>query len=314
MTTGDSQPQTSAGTMDWIIMLLSSLFFSTNIVFGRGLGDDVDPFVLAFIRWTCACLILMPFIYRERDAVFEFIRMRTGLWLLMGFLGMWICGAIVYWSLHFTTASNATLIYTTSSLFIILIERLFRGRHVGLREVSGIFIAFFGIAIIVLRGELLELTAFNFNPGDFGILLAAFSWALYSILQRSVNKTSLSNLASFGLMAASGSLLLLPFAAFQAANGAALPHSFDDTWRIAGIVVFSSLLAFSCYQHAVRVFGASFAGIFFYLSPPLSIVLAVVFLKEQFETYHAFGIAFTMTGVILATIPFGTIRSRWKGY
>lgn len=310
----NDQRQTVSMPMDWVIMLLSSLFFSTNIVFGRGLGDDVDPFILAFIRWTCAFLILTPFIYREKTAVFKFIKTRTRLWLIMGFLGMWICGAIVYWSLRYTTASNATLIYTTSSLFIILIERFLRGRPIGSREILGIVIAFIGITIIVLRGNVSSLSSFRFNPGDIGILIAAFSWAVYSILQKSANDSTLSNLASFGMMAAAGSLLLFPFALFQAAMGGALPHSFDDTWRIGGIVVFSSLLAFSCYQHAVRVFGASFAGIFFYLSPPISIVLAVVFLKEQFETYHAFGIGFTMTGVILATIPLGTIRSRWKVY
>ena len=307
----NDQKRTST-PFDWVIMLLSSLFFSTNIVFGRGLGNDVDPFILAFLRWSCAFLILLPFMVKERTSVLNFIQKRTRLWLMMGFLGMWICGAVVYWSLRFTTASNATLIYTTSSLFIILIERFFRGRLIGMREILGIIIAFFGITIIVLRGNIQSLSTFTFNPGDLGILLAAFSWALYSILQKSANDGSLSNLASFGMMTASGSLLLLPFAVFQAATGGALPHGFDDTWRIAGIVIFSSLLAFSFYQHAVRVFGASFAGIFFYLSPPLSIVLAVLFLNEQFETYHAFGIAFTMTGVILATIPKSIFKRQSK--
>ena len=310
MPNNDQKPVSTP--IDWVIMLLSSLFFSTNIVFGRGLGNDVDPFILAFIRWTCAFINLLPFIYREKDAVLDFIRNRTRLWLTMGFLGMWICGAIVYWSLRFTTASNATLIYTTSSLFIILIERFFRGRRIGKREVFGIVIAFFGITIIVLRGNFQSLSTFRFNPGDIGILVAAFSWALYSVLQKSANDSSLSNLASFGMMTAAGSLLLFPFALFQAVTGGALPHSFDDAWRIGGIVIFSSLLAFSFYQHAVRVFGASFAGIFFYLSPPLSIVLAVFFLNERFEAYHALGIVFTMTGVILATIPLNVLKVRLK--
>jgi len=308
----DNDQKSVSAPIDWVIMLLSSLFFSTNVVFGRGLGDDVDPFILAFIRWTSAFLILSPFMYREKSAVLDFIRNRTRLWLIMGFLGMWICGAVVYWALHYTTASNATLIYTTSSLFIILIERFFRGRHIGTREIVGIIISFLGITIIVLRGNLQSLAELRFNPGDLGILVAAFSWALYSILQKSANDGSLSNLASFGMMTAAGSLLLLPFALFQAVHGAALPHSFDDAWRISGIVIFSSLLAFSFYQHAVRVFGASFAGIFFYLSPPLSIVLAVLFLNERFETYHALGIVFTMTGVILATLPLNVLKFRFK--
>ena len=40
-------------------------------------------------------------------------------------------------------------------------------------------------------------------------------------------------------------------------------------------------------------------------SPPVSIVMAVVFLGESFETYHALGIVLVTGGVVLATAPIG---------
>ena len=47
---------------------------------------------------------------------------------LLGFLGMWICGALVYLALRYTTATNATLIYTTSSVMILLLDWALRDR------------------------------------------------------------------------------------------------------------------------------------------------------------------------------------------
>ena len=44
---------------------------------------------------------------------------RAGQIALLGFLGMFVCGGIVYLALHHTTAANATLIYTASNVMIL---------------------------------------------------------------------------------------------------------------------------------------------------------------------------------------------------
>ncbi len=291
-------------------MFAAPVFFASNLVFGRGIAQDVAPFILAFVRWTATSLLLLPFVLHEKNACIAFVRTRPGLWLLLGFSGMWICGAGVYWSLSYTTASNATLIYTTSSLFILLIERVIRKRTARLRELAGMGVAFTGVSVIVLRGDWQALASFRWNPGDIGILLAAISWALYSVLQKNAALGKLSTLAVFGLMSMAGSLLLFPFAAGEVILDRAMPDTASDWLKIAGIVVFSSVLAFSCFQHGIRVLGAPVAGVFLYLMPPFSILFASLFLGESLESFHLAGIVLVMGGVILAT--FQTSVLRWR--
>ena len=298
-------PPPAARPIDWLIFVLAAVFFASNIVFGRGISADVAPFITAFLRWSGAALLLLPFVFADRRACFIFLRQHPLLWLLLGFLGMGVCGGGVYWSLQFTTASNATLIYTTSSLFIIILEWMFRGRAIGLREMAGMGIAFIGIAVIVLKGEWQAALHFRFNPGDFGILAAAIAWAAYSLLLRHKAVTSMAPLASFGMVGLAGALVLAPFALIEFINGGARPDTADDWVRIAAIIVFASLAAFASFQHAVRVFGPSLAGVALYLMPPFSIVMAAMFLGERFESYHAAGIALVMGGVVLATAPIG---------
>jgi drug/metabolite transporter (DMT)-like permease len=220
-----------------------------------------------------------------------------------GFLGMWICGGAIYLALQWTTATNGTLIYTSSPVLILLLEALLRGRAIGVREGIGAVLAFTGIVVIVLRGDPAALFTLDFNVGDLIIFAGAVAWAVYSILYREPGIQKLSTMALLALAAAAGCVLLFPAALVEWILGARLPVT-PQTWGgVAGIVIFSSLLAFLSFQFGIRRLGASVAGVFMYLLPPYGVILAVVFLGEPFEGFHMAGIALVMSGVILATFP-----------
>lgn len=308
-------PDTNTGRarLAWVVMLLAPLFFSSNLVFGRSAVEEVSPFMLAFLRWLAVALALSPIMIKEVEAVRGVLRGNWPLLLMLAFLGMWLCGGGVYFGLQRTTATNGTLIYTTSPVIILLLEAAFRGRRIGLREAAGSLVALLGVATIVLRGEPAALLSLNFNGGDLIFVAAAVAWAVYSILYRSPDLQRLSNAALLGVLAAMGALLLLPAATVEWAGDAALPASAGAWGGIAGIVVFASLLAFSSFQFGLRRFGASLTGVFMYLMPPYGVLLAVLFLGERLEPFHAAGIALVMGGVILATFPVAWLRERLRG-
>lgn len=293
-----------------LVMLVTPLFFSTNLIFGRGVVDEVAPFTLAFLRWAAVAVALSPFLFRERGVAADVLGANRALVVLLGFLGMWICGALVYLALDMTTATNGTLIYTTSPVIILLIEAIFRGRRIGRREAVGSAIAFLGVAVIVLRGDIEALLTLDVNAGDLLFVGSAIAWAVYSILYRSPRLASLSNLALFSAVAAAGALTLLPFALAEYMFGQPMPATASAWGSIAGIVVFASLLAFSGFQYGVRQLGPAAAGVFMYLLPPYGVFLAVAFLGETFHPFHAAGIALVMGGIVLATAPRGLFRQK----
>lgn len=292
----------SADLLPFAVMLVAPLFFSSNLIFGRLVIPEVAPFTLAFLRWGLAALALAPWVLASRGAARAYVAANTGLWLLLGFLGMWICGGVVYFALGHTSATNGTLIYTTSPLIILIFERLFFGRRIAWREFAGIVIGFAGVAVIVLRGSLSALATMSFNVGDLLFVLSAIAWALYSVLLRSRPAAGLDNLAFFGLIAGAGTLLLAPVAAGEFLLGAPMPETAQAWTGIGGIVAFSSLLAFGGFQYGVARLGAATAGIFMYLMPPYGVGLAVFVLGEPFRPYHAVGIATVLTGLVLATL------------
>jgi len=221
-----------------------------------------------------------------------------------------VCGAIVYFALTKTSGTNAILIYLSSPVLIVLFEALYRGRRISLREGLGIFIASFGVLVILMRGAVENAYALNFNVGDVAMVGAAIAWAVYSVMFKSDKLTGLPSpmlLCVFSLM---GALTLAPFAAFELTYVASLPTQTSVWLGIAGIVFSSSIAAFLAYQHSVRMAGPAIAGIFMYLLPVYGVGLAVLLLGESFEQFHLIGILTILGGVILATFPADLIKRK----
>ncbi len=99
-----SQPR-PAGRLTFALV---PVFFSSNLIFGRGVIGEVGPFVTAFIRWAGLTLIMVPVLYVSWPVARDFVKKHTWRWLWLGFLSIGICGGFVYWALTRTTASNAS--------------------------------------------------------------------------------------------------------------------------------------------------------------------------------------------------------------
>ncbi|NRG18741.1 DMT family transporter [Rhizobiales bacterium] len=284
------------------------LFFSSNLIIGRAAVEAVEPWTLAFLRWTLAFAVLLPFAMPGISRNAHIFLRHRGLIAIMGFLGMWICGAGVYFALRFTTATNGTLIYTSSPVLILLLEWIFRGRRIAPREIIGIVLAIAGVVTIVVKGSLSVLLGLDLNAGDLVFALAALSWAVYSVLLKRPEFTGVPTLSLFAVLAFAGAVSLLPFTALEIAVTERFPESLPAWSSIAGIALVSSVLAFSCFQYGVKVLGPATTGVFMYLLPPYGVMMAVVFLGEDLELYHLSGFVLIMAGLVLATAPVALVR------
>jgi drug/metabolite transporter (DMT)-like permease len=67
------------------------------------------------------------------------------------------------------------------------------------------------------------------------------------------------------------------------------------------IAVFASIVAFMCWNRGVAIVGASVAGFTLHLLPLFGTALAIAFLGETFQLFHAVGFATILAGVVVAT-------------
>jgi drug/metabolite transporter (DMT)-like permease len=80
---------------------------------------------------------------------------------------------------------------------------------------------------------------------------------------------------------------------------------FSGGWYYAAIAytaVLPSFVAYLLFNRGVELIGAGRAGQSMHLMPPFGSILAVLFLHEAFQRYHAFGIAVVAAGILLASV------------
>lgn len=285
------------------LLLAMPLFFSSNLVIARGMGDAVPPFTLALLRWAVAVLILLPFTWNGIVAAAPVLRGSWRRLLLLGFLGMWICGAGVYMALSLTTATNGTLIYTTSPIMVLVIERVVFGKPLSAARLAGVVLAMAGVAVIVLKGDLTALARLDFSLGDIGIAAAALAWAGYSLVLRNGTLAGVPTLPLFAIIAMAGVATLLPFSAVELATVGGWPRTPTLWAAIGGLALFSAVGAFSLYQYGVKVVGPAVTSCFLYLLPVYGVGMSVLFLGEAFGLHHLVGMKLVLIGLIAATAP-----------
>jgi drug/metabolite transporter (DMT)-like permease len=288
----------------YALLALMALLFASNLIIGRGSVHLVEPWTLAFWRWALATLIVLPFTLRAIVEHWDVFRAVTLEIFILGILGMFVCGGLVYVSLHYTTATNATLLYTSSALFIALLDTVYFKSPLTALRAAGLVIGFFGVATIVLQGEPSRLLALDFNVGDIGIAVCAFSWAVYSVMLRRGDLKSLPTLPLFALISAAGTLTLVPPMLYEAIALGGVPTGRDAWLSIVGLAILPSVLAFWIYQIGVREAGPSVTGVFLYLIPVYGVALAAFTLGEAVHVYHAVGLVLVIAGVVLATDSF----------
>ncbi len=302
-------PSRHATLFAYIILFIAPAFFTTNVIFGRQLLS-VEPFTLAFIRWGLTSAILLLFCKNEWPEMMRVYKSNKSLSFFCGFLAFWICGGMVYFALHYTSATNGILIYTTPPILILAVEAIWRGRQISVREIVGISFALIGAAIIIANGKLDNLLSLKFNVGDLIFVAAAISWAIYSVLLKSEHYSTLKTLPLLTLLSICGTITLAPFAAYESMYIGDLPKTRTEWLLIMGIVFLSSIGAFLTFQYGIRMLGASIAGIFMYLLAPWGLLFAWFFLGETLENYHINGTIFILSGIVIATLPLKVFRRK----
>ncbi len=288
-----------AQTSAYLLLILTTLFWSGNFVLARATHASIPPLTLSFARWAIALMVLLPFgaapAWRERARWLPHWRRLV----LLGVLGIAGFNSLVYLGVQSTTATNAVLMNSFIPILIVLIGALFFGMQAGARQLAAIALSFVGVLMIVAHGDPLRLMRLDINHGDLIVFGAMVAWALYTLLLRGLPAT-LNRLGLLTVLVAIGLCAITPFFLAEFASGARAPLNATTLVTFAYVGTLPSLAAYYFYTLGVARVGAARAGSFIHLMPMFGALLSVVFLGEAFRAYHAVGFALILAGVWLA--------------
>ena len=189
---------------------------------------------------------------------------------------------------------------STIPVMIIFFSWLFKIEKTNIYQILGVIFSLLGVTIIVIQADLDKLINLNFNKGDLWMVVAMFSWAIYSALLRK-KKFNLSQASLLEVIISAGLIFLLPAYLIEKTLGFELNVNLPFILTLSYVVLFPGLASFICWIKGIAIIGPNRAGIFLHLMPIFSTVLAILIFKEQFMNYHLCGAIFIIGGIFLSS-------------
>jgi drug/metabolite transporter (DMT)-like permease len=159
-------------TNPYLLLTLTALFWSGNMVLGRGIRADVPPMALAFWRWAIAFALVLPLALPHFKSQWPLLKQGWKPVLILGLIGVGGYNTFAYIALQYTSATNAVLLNSFIPVATIAISWAFLGKHLKRLEGLGVVISLCGALTIVAHGDLNILFHLNLNLGDAWMLLA----------------------------------------------------------------------------------------------------------------------------------------------
>jgi drug/metabolite transporter (DMT)-like permease len=284
----------------YALLTLAPFFWSCNWIVGRGLSPDVPPFTMTFFRWFFAIVILAPFALPRLRHEMPIVRRHWKALLGLGIIGIGTHNALAYLGLRYTTAVNGVILNSFIPVMIVALSWALLRERLAVLQVAGIAVSLAGVLTILSQGSLAALAAFRLNGGDLLIVLSMAMWSVYTIGLR-FRPPGMHVLSFLLVIACIGDLAVLPFYALESALGEPMRWTLGTALALAGVALFSSVLAYIFWNRGVELVGANVAGLFVHLMPVFGVVLAWLILDERLAPFHVAGIALILCGIYVTS-------------
>jgi drug/metabolite transporter (DMT)-like permease len=240
----------------------------------------VSPTTVVWLRFAMGVMILGFAVGLSKQFFFPQGK-DWGYFALLGFLGITFHQWLQSTGLVTAQATTTGWIIASTPIFMALLGFLLLREYLVWYQIAGIFLAALGVLLVVTKGDLAAISAGNFGtPGDFLVLISAPNWAIFSALSRSGLQRHPATRMMFFVMTF-GWLFTAPL--FLANAGwKQIPLIPWDGWIAVGFLgVFCSGFAYIFWYDALKVLPVAQTGVFLYLEPLITVIVAAFVLKES---------------------------------
>ena len=282
----------------YAVMTVAAWCWAGNSIFSRLAAGEVSPMLLVTFRWVGVLLLMLIFARRYIVQDWPVLRQHMPFIAIMGACGFTGFNALFYVAGHTTTAINLGILQGAMPIFVIL--GMFAAYRVRVTRVQslGVFVTIGGVIVVGSAGSFDRLAAVEFNIGDILVMGCCLLYAGYAVGLR--NRPEVSALGFFTALAISAFVTSIPLTATEWALGDLQWPTAKGWMIIPAVVLFPSFLAQICFLRGVALIGANRAGVFINLVPIFAAILAILFLREEFEMFRAIGLFFVLGGIWLS--------------
>ena len=230
--------------------------------------------------------------------------------LVYGVIGIAGCQMTYYMAVQDSNAGIATVLQYTAPVMIMVLLAIRNRKLPEANEILALVLAFGGTVLLATHGNLTQLSVskttlvlglasavatvfYNLVPGNLMDIYGTFSMVGWGMLISGIGLT--------------------PFVQPWTMTGDIL-LDWQCIGCIAVVIIFGTVMSFSCYMEGVRLIGGSKASLFASVEPLTATAMSVLFMHVAFSGMDLAGFVGIIAGVIILSLPKKQkmIRKRYK--
>lgn len=258
--------------------------------------EDISLFTLAFSRFFLASLIFLPFALKKD------LRIERKYWpklFLLAFFGIFLHITFFFLGLQITTSINAPIVASAGPIFLILLSGIFLKERTSTKKIAGVVIALLGVLLIVL----LPVIGESYNQslvGNLFFVISMFGAVFQTLILKTLEKVFEPVVLVFWSFVITATLF---FPLFLMDILTIQPIQDIGLQGIVGMLfggIFASAIAYSGYYFATKYLQASELGLFTYIDPIVTIMIAIPLLGEVPTPTYLTGALLVFFGIYVA--------------
>lgn len=261
--------------------------------------QTTPPFTLLFFRFLIATLLMLPFVWKRLDIKFaDFYKI-----FFLSVTGISINIGLVYFGLSLSPSINAPIIASTMPIFLIIGSIIFLKEFPKSKTVLGMFVSIIGVAVIIFR-PVDHLSLSSLITGNIYFILSVLALTTYTILLKWL-KPPYPPSTVICWMFFIATITFFPFFVMEERATHSMMHlTFQGTFGIMYGAIFSSIIAQLFYNYSVKELTSAELGLFTYLGPIVTALVAIPLLHEQITFGYLLGALFVFVGLFIAEVKF----------
>ncbi|CAM1368280.1 DMT family transporter [Tenacibaculum xiamenense] len=226
------------------------------------------------------------------------VRTKDYLWLFFfGFIGYYLASYFDFLGLQYINASLERIILFVYPTLVLLINRLFFKKEITKRQIAAIVLTYLGV--IIAFGNQDQVFEYEVILGGVLVFLSALTYASYIV-------------GSGWLIPKFGVLMFTSYAMVVSTICVATHYLITDASAIFiypndvyylgfAMAIIATLIPSFLVSYAIEIIGASNFSILGSIGPFSTIILAVIFLKEDINIYQIVGAIIVVFGIRIVT-------------
>ena len=277
----------------------STYFFISKALLG------FPPFILGGFRFMVAAVIMMIWAFAKKEKLFDWNVVKSA--AISGFLILFLGNGIVIFFEQYVGSAWVAIIISAAPIWFVLYDKRHWKENFGSKSIlTGLFLGLIGIFLLFLP-DIFSSYNSSRNPYErialLAVIFGSMCWVVGSLYVKYKKTPSPAIVNTTWQMFFAGLYFLIgawytgEYKSFRFAS-----VSGDAWFSIFYLIIFGSILAYSCYVWLMEVRSPAEVSTYAYVNPVVAVLLGVFLASEQISGLQVAGLFTILISVLLINL------------